>query len=230
MKKINFIFSVISVSVFMLSGCATSTNSARYPADAGDKGGPGDRGGAEHAAAPAERGGGDHQSPGAHPAAHTVPDQGRQQVVQDHSGHAIVDVHGGNVHAPVFEDKRPIAEIRANTRVYGYHDVVVRGDWHTYYPVHGWIGVWNTPGFAWDRVTEVVCEAVNVNSNGAQTYPASGYTSGGWAWSDATVNQLLGQALDDCDLDPAGAKDANGNNICVAASPACTPTYASSGR
>ncbi len=203
--KGKILFSTVAISAFILAGCASNTS--RYPASERGGGGGGER------AAPAPR-------------AHAAPDPARDRPVVDHNGHPVVDNNNHEVHAPVQQDPRPANDIRNHptVRTVNYHDVRVTGHWNAYYPAHGWFTAWGeSPSFSWNRVSSVTCEAVNVASN--EIYPTSGLSSGGWVWSDSTVDTLLGEALDDCDTDPNGARDVSGAVSCVPASPACTPTY-----
>jgi hypothetical protein len=119
----------------------------------------------------------------------------------------------GNRRTTIFERRAPAIIARdpqAHTYARDYH---VRHNWATYHASRGgWFGVFGIR--TWAPVHAVTCEAANAQTG--ELYPVTANRAS-VGWSDAAINGVLDQALDECAAD-AGA------NVCVAASPACTYT------
>ena len=90
----------------------------------------------------------------------------------------------------------------------GYHSP---RDWERFHrAAGGWWLLWGIT--AWERVGTVTCEAANEATG--ELYPVS-VDRDRVGWDDATINEILDQALDDC------ASEA-GDSPCIPATPPCT--------
>ena len=81
-------------------------------------------------------------------------------------------------------------------------------EWNHFHPRYGWAASWGIG--SWNMVSSVTCEAANEETG--ELFPVTANNAG---WSDAQVNLVLDQALDECAA-------ASGANVCVPATPACS--------
>lgn len=152
------------------------------------------------------------------PATHNSSNDGTHHVVihngntgQDESHRVVVDHRP----APVISHD---AHVRVMVRHADWHPV---HNWDHFHPVilggyrYAWWGIWGIE--SWDTVGTVTCQASNENTG--ELYPVTMERDAA-GWDDASVNNILDQALDDC-MAEATVPD-GGVNPCIAATPACT--------
>ncbi len=112
-------------------------------------------------------------------------------------------------HPIVVERRDPQVIVRDRYARDWHRGFRARHNWRPFHPAGGWIGLWGIESFA--SVSTVVCEAAN--SQTGELYPVRANSSNGW--SDAQVDSVLDQALDEC-------SQAAGADVCVPAQPACS--------
>jgi hypothetical protein len=126
------------------------------------------------------------------------------------TGHRVYWQNERTNRHPIVYDHRGPDVIRGDRYVHDWH----RGyraahDWGHFYPYGGWGAMWGINSYA--VVSGVTCEAADEQTG--ELYPVTANSVTGW--SDAAVNSVLGQALDEC---AAYA----GPDACVPAQPACS--------
>ena len=114
---------------------------------------------------------------------------------------------------PVVLEHRAPADIAHDSYAHaftpGYH---ARHDWGHFYPQAGWLSSWGVGN--WNSVGTVTCEAADQNTGALYPITASREATG---WSDAGIDAVLDQALDEC------AAETNAQE-CVPATPSCSFT------
>jgi len=217
MKKIL----ICALALAAFSSCSTTTTGWRDPAS---KGG-GSKGPSRPEAAPVSR----NQAPrsqgtvmGPHPSKAPV----QNNAGKDDSHKVIVHngATGNDESHKVIVDHRPTNVVSHDSHV----RVMVRHanfrpahDWDHFHPVviggyqYAWWGVWGVT--SWETVGTVTCEASNEATG--ELYPVTMQRDGS-GWDDSTIDNILDQALDDCDAEANVADGAV--NPCIAATPSCS--------
>lgn len=116
---------------------------------------------------------------------------------------------GHDRHAIVYERRAPDVIVHDRYARQWHHGFRARHNWREYHPAGGWLGLMGIETFS--VVSSVTCEAANEQTG--ELYPVT--AQGTRDWSDAQVNSVLDQALEQCAA-------AAGANVCVPAQPPCS--------
>jgi hypothetical protein len=112
-------------------------------------------------------------------------------------------------HAIIYDHRERGAIVRDRFARNWHRGYRAERGWRHFYPIGGWFSVWGIHN--WGVVSDVTCEAADEQTG--ELYPVTANGFGGW--SDANVDSVLAQALDEC------AANA-GPGRCVPVQPACS--------